>query len=933
MRISEISPDLKLARDREPLPEPLLELESLIKEAEDLSADLHGIPQSLVVGLSRSLNHLTSLLPLSDAIKLHIWKLSYRLWNACVDLSNAKQIRSDGRTRIDESQVSLRQAASDLLHLAGSPPGIPSPAFKCASFFHKTGLMWHELRRFDLAANCFERATDLTSVVQADRETDPEERKLLLEINLARARTAWEVADRNLAIALLNRSKNLLFDNPASYKALADQYLQFGKLELSDKSESAASAKLLNVALNLSEGGIEISRRPDHKLPLENLRDRCLRFLAAERLQAGDYEAVVKCVKVMREGCGKEEHPSVGFMALKAWIGLGKFEEAERELRTMALTRSVPDNVCVAAAELLLEGVGAEAAKGVLIGLVSRCRLGPSSALRVVKKVAEGGGGGRARVVGEVVSDERVLTLFSGPGAATESRTMHAVLWNCGAEHFRSEDYETASEIFEKSMLYITHDEENRPRRANCYRVLSLCYLGLSRLDRAQEFIDEATKLEPTINSVFLKYKVHLQRKAEKEAVDQIQEMVKCVDFHPEYLTLSAHEAMSSRCTPAAVAALLAALELYTPGREMPMPEVAVRRNLITLLQEKKENEREILKQLRFAKDRMSGLGAQDFFGKDAVGIRERGWLAGTAWNMGLKAGAEKKYGYCSEFLELASEFYGGNVKNEAMVYKSLILSVAAMISRDEQKQAQLTDIEVNKALKMLETASKLQFCTGLSVSPAQVPAAQNTPDRRFFFLKTFCAYQLLSRLEGLEDSRQRQLRLIKDFISSSNHPGSTQNLLQLGLVALQGACPNHEAAEMALNSCLSALLASLSPDYQMASIVIRKLIGITGLLRGENNGESAAYTAYQQAYRIIVGLKEGEYPAEEGKWLAMTAWNRAGSAVRLGHEETARKWMKMGLDLAQRLLCMDKYRKGMEDCLRSFEERCFNGEKPIDMG
>ena len=107
----------------------------------------------------------------------------------------------------------------------------------------------------------------------------------------------------------------------------------------------------------------------------------------------------------------------------------------------------------------------------------------------------------------------------------------------------------------------------------------------------------------------------------------------------------------------------------------------------------------------------------------------------------------------------------------------------------------------------------------------------------------------------------------------------------------------------------------------------MRKLIGLAGLLRGQADGETAAYTGYRQAYRIIVGLKEGEYPAEEGKWLAMTAWNRAGCAVRLGQVETAMKWMIMGLDLARHLKCMDNYVRGMEESLASFEKQSSNAE------
>ena len=42
---------------------------------------------------------------------------------------------------------------------------------------------------------------------------------------------------------------------------------------------------------------------------------------------------------------------------------------------------------------------------------------------------------------------------------AKERTAMHAVLWNCGSDNFKSKDYETSAEMFEKSMLYIPHDE------------------------------------------------------------------------------------------------------------------------------------------------------------------------------------------------------------------------------------------------------------------------------------------------------------------------------------------------------------------------------------------------------------------------------------------------------------------------------------------
>lgn len=153
------------------------------------------------------------------------------------------------------------------------------------------------------------------------------------------------------------------------------------------------------------------------------------------------------------------------------------------------------------------------------------------------------------------------------------------------------------------------------------------------------------------------------------------------------------------------------------------------------------------------------------------------------------------------------------------------------------------------------------------------------------------------------------------------------RHLLQLGLAASQGARPNPEAAEFSLNAALSAFLASPSPEYQSIGIALRKL----ACLAGYGDGNDRAYDVYRQAYQIIVGLKDGEYPIEEGKWLAMTAWNKAGFAVRLRQVNVARKWMKMGLDLARHLKGMEQYIAGMEECFASFEKQCGNEDGKVE--
>ncbi|RWR81457.1 TPR repeat-containing protein ZIP4 [Cinnamomum micranthum f. kanehirae] len=925
MRISELSPDLRPPAAVSPSPSLTVdEIEAFVKEAERLSPD-DLLAGKLSSSLQKPLSRLNSVHPLPESAKLHLWKLSYRLWNACVDLTNALEIRSqqplDLRHKIAEENAKLRQISAELLLIAGPVAGIPSPAFKSASFFYKTGVIWHDLRKFDLAERCFERATDQVSKIAIERVSDAEEERFLLDLNIARSRTAWEISDRNVAFALLNRSKNLLFGKIESYKTLAEQYLQFGKFALSKDqgSKSNEALKLIEEAVDLCDKGSTVAKTLD----LRDLRSRSLRFLAAAHLQREEFESVVRCVRVLREGGATSgEHASVGFLAMKAWLGMGRCGEAEKELRGMVVNKEVPEGVCVSAVEAFFEGAGAagaEAVKGIFLGMMGRCHVSAGSAVRVVQRLAAGGGGGEggrmmAKVVAELVADERVVALFAGDGK--DRWAMHAVLWNSGAEFFRSKDYEVSAEMFEKSMLYVLHDVENRILRAKSFRVLCLCHLGLSQLDRAEEYINEAQKLDPNIACAFFKLKICLQKKDESAAIKQVQSMLNCLDFNPEFLTLSAHEAMACQSLPVAAAALSTLLDLYAPEKPMPMPEVAVLRSLVAILFHGSNNEHEILRCMNRARTRMAELGTEKFFGDGAVGSRELNWFAGNSWNMGIKTGKEKKYDISSQVFMLASEFYGvmggeADRGSLAMVCKSLILSVSSMITNEKEKDAILEDSDVKRGVELLDRAGKILTLMSTTTQPTDDRA---TIDPSFFFLHTFNSYHLCRRLDN---SQSQQLHLIKSFASSKHC--TPQHLLQMGLAASQGPHPNPEAAHFALNSCLTALIASPVPDYQVVALVIRKLIMLAGIRNGD--AENEAYAMYRHACRILVGLKEGEYPAEEGKWLATTAWNRSVLPGRLGQMDAAMRWMKIGLELARHVHNAGGYKECMEECIARIEK------------
>lgn len=180
-------------------------------------------------------------------------------------------------------------------------------------------------------------------------------------------------------------------------------------------------------------------------------------------------------------------------------------------------------------------------------------------------------------------------------------------------------------------------------------------------------------------------------------------------------------------------------------------------------------------------------------------------------------------------------------------------------------------------------------------------------------FMYTLNAYDIHGRLNN---SAFQQL-VVKTFASSKSC--NYNYLLQLGIFASQNPRSNPDVSKFALNECLSALIASSSPDYPTIALIIRKLISISSVHNDDKEDEETILKMYKQAYRIMVGLKEGEYPTEEGKWLAMTAWNRAALPVRLGQFETTKKWLSIGLEIAEKVSGMETYRACMQDYLAGF--------------
>lgn len=317
------------------------------------------IEQSSVVS-SRVLNQISEILgqlpdKLSADEKLQAWKLSYRLWNTCVDLANNKPLSED----IDEDHARLRQAASDLLLKAGTIDGVDSCHLKIAQFYYKTGTIWHKIKNYGQASVCFQKAGELISQGQqeCDGTTDVnsrEEEQFLFDLYLAKSQTAWEVNHRALACSLLARVRKLLTNFPERCQQLAEQYFQHGQelVAKEDTESQSESIMYLEQAFEVSSEVRKDSLDESARASLSELKLQILRYLAAGHLQRENYESVLKCVAVLKLA---PSHPSTNYLAVKALAGLCRHEEAEVELFALIRQHSASVEACLSALEIVLQ--------------------------------------------------------------------------------------------------------------------------------------------------------------------------------------------------------------------------------------------------------------------------------------------------------------------------------------------------------------------------------------------------------------------------------------------------------------------------------------------------------------------------------------------------------------------------------------------------
>ncbi|KAH7300313.1 hypothetical protein KP509_24G056000 [Ceratopteris richardii] len=961
MRISEVSSEQSAASDLSNDPSNLS-----IRILENLVVELEQMAPMISSDIVQKLRNLIPTFPtrLSEDTKFRIWKHSYRIWNTCVEINNSLQPGNE----IDEEHAKLRQVACDLLVVAGSIGVVHSSLSKTAIFYFKTGTIWHKLGNHAMAAACFEKATEFSNKAKdhhnqasfSPAEAD-EEDKFLFDLQVARARTAWELQQKALVRSLLGRARGMLKLTSASvsstkmYEELVEEFLHYGKFLLArqDKPSQAEAIQFLELAFEVCSDGISavaVANR-DNKddedtrgkwgreiSPLNNTKFKILRFLAAGHLQNDNFESVLKCVDILKTG---PDHASTPFLAMKAYVGLKRFEEAEKEAYILVAQRSTPVDVCAAAIDVLVEcsssplaqktGSLQDAVKKVFSIAYARFPTSKELTIRVLEKLLtqplDHNSKPRVETALAIALDEKVIQgtsensksrisataivaeLETEENFGTAQQCIHALLWNSGQEFFMAKDYQASIRLFEASLMYLSQHEANyTERRAKNLRVLCICHLALNQYERASEYIIEANKLEASIAGIFLKFKVSLQMNDGEGAAKQIEEMFQAPDFEPDYLTLASHEAISCKAISLAIVALSGLLEhLRSSGKSSNVEnrEAVLIRNIIALSSQDSTQRSTTLKYFKLARSRLNELGPAVFFGSGNMEEKEAQWYAGSAWNQGLDTAKSQEWDISREFFLCAADFYEvltDNAQYMGMRRASMMLAVGATVAGNRK------NAESNAALK--EALIYLDKCQKIHKAIKSKSESDETNDITEIHLNLL-SFEAKRRMQD----KKAQLEII---CHCSTLPGFQPKLFySMGIS--DGGNKDVEVSMAAFEACLNSTLASPKPDYALVAATIRKMITITDTFQRDS---SKAMNLYKQAHQILLGLDIGVYPKEEVQWLISTAWNRASLHVKFNRFTLAETWMNLALDMLKHAPTMDNFRTVMLDNLTSVLKR-----------
>lgn len=307
---------------------------------------------------------------------------------------------------------------------------------------------------------------------------------------------------------------------------------------------------------------------------------------------------------------------------------------------------------------------------------------------------------------------------------------------------------------------------------------------------------------------------------------------------------------------------------------------------------------KEIFELLRDGYGSISRLGINVAFANKAEIESTLQYLADVAWNLGCYCGSKKWLCEWRDFFEQCDFLSSLRQQSLEVLETRRVCCVMCATASIEQIEAGLDDESVySTALVFLEKARSIHAEMTGAVGPK--PSLDETP-------RAQSVWSLIYSLEaqcygGLRD-QERLATLIEEVKSGkSPDPELLQRLASIAFNAQPHATGSAAQKHLRLQNAISCLQAAIDTLLLMPKIDVKRC---SGLLRDLLGIQLCIMTSCNLAFLTLkksIGLMEEhpDFPNEERRWMARTAWDSAQMHCKTGKVLEAKRWAEAAIKCA----------------------------------
>ncbi|KAM9376204.1 testis-expressed protein 11 [Pholidichthys leucotaenia] len=839
--------------------------------------------------------------------------LNPQLEECAIQLWNWAVTKNVGAALSTSHKAKVRHVACTLLYCCEPENPTEGVIRKQILMASKTGRTWLDCRNPQMADHFFKLAvksvealysqltsrgdgsTDMSSV-KGDVEKD------LLHILLWQAESAITQGDNQMAIAYIQRCKDMLLRLPKDTAYISLMCYNFG-------IETYNLKKFKESTIWLCQS-YEIGKMNRKYGPESEALAKVLRLLATvysewdcEKFQEKAVNAVTLANKECVSACGL-------YLKLKILLTCGALESDIRAELEEMLQSGVTLEVCLVTVKLLeandRETLAFEYLKRVCQHFESSPDLGTALVLHIELLLQRGK---------ELLAKQKIEDVITGhwTGKKLTQQTilsLHVMLWDKASIHFEAQNYSEALQWYNYALSFFKAGQAE-PLLGKLQRNRASCFLQLKQLEKAKEAIKEAERCDPdTIFTQFSVYKMAMLENNTEKAAEALTAMrllakdpeasedgVLVSESAASYLfSLAAQTALENGEQETAKKALEILCEKSRNEAQVLMALRCLVRLVLTIIEKSNNEMRDVhsdalLQYLKtvsfFITTALQTLSHHSHVTVEQC-AEEANWFRKIAWNMALQC--ESSPDRMRDFSVLSYQFSQMCPPNQTLLMgqrTSLLMAAAASLELCRNSQSVQTE-ELAQALEHIQICGEvwkiLKASGGFPVDPTD---------------SLLLLYEFEARAKLNDPKVETLLECVLELDNVE-----TKVLETMAALAMEPPAYFPQLCKKALRVAVSLHRKQPQPDLARCSKCLHTLIKLSlpnGVTEVKAHVLEEVWDYYEEALSIIAAAPD-DFPETETLWLLTRAWNTGILLYSLAQYPEAEKWCGLAMSVIRHL-------------------------------